>query len=245
MKTPRIAILASIILISSCMQNQTQKENINYKEPETKLERFSYSIGVNIATAMKEKHNLKEIDEQSIAKGFRDVIYEKDLDISLLGTDSILNDYFFQLSEAERYEQAKVALKEGENFLKENAKREEIKVTESGLQYEILKSGEGIKAEKENVVTIHYQASFLNGEVYDSSVEREPVSFPLNAPNGTIRGLHEGIELMKVGDQFKFYIPAKLAYGNSSPEGSPIPPGSTLIFVIELVKLSDIYGNEL
>ena len=136
--------------------------------------------------------------------------------------------------------------KKGKIFLEENAKREEIKITESGLQYEILKLGlTGLKAKKEDVVTIHYQASFINGEVYDSSINKDPVSFPLNTPNGTIRGLHEGIELMSVGDQYRFYIPAKLAYGNSSPEGSPIPPGSTLIFVIELVKLSDLQGNQL
>ena len=149
-------------------------------------------------------------------------------------------------SEDLKYEQAADALKKGEEFLKENATREEVKTTNSGLQYEVLKLGNrGLKAQKENVVTIHYQASFIDGEVYDSSIEKEPVTFPLNAPNGTIKGLHEGIELMSIGDQYRFFIPAKLAYGNSSPEGSPIPPGSTLIFVIELVSLSDIYGNQL
>ena len=240
MKTIKIITVCLSILISSCTQNE------EYKKPQTQLERFSYSIGVNIATTMKEKHDLKEIDGLSVAKGFNDVIYNKKLDIGLLGTDSILNEYFFQLSEDLKYEQAEKALKEGEEFLKENAKRKEIKITESGLQYEILKLGNrGVKAEKENVVTIHYQASLINGEVYDSSIDKAPVSFPLNAPNGTIKGLHEGIELMSIGDQYRFYIPAKLAYGNSSPEGSPIPAGSTLIFVIELVKLSDIYGTEL
>ena len=246
MKILKITLLCLFILISSCTQNQQKEKKINYTSPENKLEKFSYSIGVNIATAMKEKHNLSEIDGQSVAKGFRDVIYNLPLDITLLGTDSILNDYFFQLSEDLKYEQAAEALKQGEEFLKENAKKDEIKITESGLQYEILKLGlTGLKAKKENVVTIHYQASFINGEVYDSSVEKDPVSFPLNAPNGTIKGLHEGIELMSVGDQYRFYIPANLAYGNSSPEGSPIPPGSTLIFVIELVKLSDLQGNQL
>ena len=243
MKRPKITAIFLFFLISSCSQ---KNNNVEYKKPENQLEKFSYSIGVNIATTMKEKHNLNEIDGQSVAKGFRDVVYNLPLDISILSTDSILNDYFFQLSEESKYEQAAQALKEGEDFLKENAKREEIKITESGLQYEILKFGvTGLKAKKEDVVTIHYQASFINGEVYDSSINKDPVSFPLNAPNGTIRGLHEGIELMSVGDQYKFYIPAKLAYGNSSPEGSPIPPGSTLIFVIELVKLSDLQGNQL
>lgn len=246
MKTLKILPICLFILISSCSQNQQKEKKVNYTSPETQLEKFSYSIGVNIATSMKEKHKLNEIDGQSVAKGFHDVVYDLPLDIKLLETDSILNEYFYQLLEEQNYEQAAEALKLGEEFLEENAKRDEIKITETGLQYEILKLGlTGLKAKKENVVTIHYQASLINGDVYDSSINKEPVSFPLNAPNGTIKGLHEGIELMSVGDQYRFYIPAKLAYGNTSPEGSPIPAGSTLIFVVELVKLSDLQGNQL
>ena len=246
MKSLKILPIFLFILISSCSQNQQKEKKVNYTSPETQLEKFSYSIGVNIATSMKEKHKLNEIDGQSVAKGFHDVVYDLPLDIKLLDTDSILNEYFYQLLEEQNYEQAAEALKLGEEFLEENAKRDEIKITETGLQYEILKLGlTGLKAKKENVVTIHYQASLINGDVYDSSINKEPVSFPLNAPNGTIKGLHEGIELMSVGDQYRFYIPAKLAYGNTSPEGSPIPAGSTLIFVVELVKLSDLQGNQL
>ena len=246
MKILKILPICLVILISSCSQNQQKEKKLNYTSPETQLEKFSYSIGVNIATSMKEKHKLNEIDGQSVAKGFHDVVYDLPLDIKLLDTDSILNEYFYQLLEEQNYEQAAEALKSGEEFLEENAKRDEIKITETGLQYEILKLGlTGLKAKKENVVTIHYQASLINGDVYDSSINKEPVSFPLNAPNGTIKGLHEGIELMSVGDQYRFYIPAKLAYGNTSPEGSPIPAGSTLIFVVELVKLSDLQGNQL
>ena len=246
MKTLKILPICLFILISSCSQNQQKDKKVNYTSPETQLEKFSYSIGVNIATSMKEKHKLNEIDGQSVAKGFHDVVYDLPLDIKLLETDSILNEYFYQLLEEQNYEQAAEALKLGEEFLEENAKRDEIKITETGLQYEILKLGlTGLKAKKENVVTIHYQASLINGDVYDSSINKEPVSFPLNAPNGTIKGLHEGIELMSVGDQYRFYIPAKLAYGNTSPEGSPIPAGSTLIFIVELVKLSDLQGNQL
>ena len=246
MKTLKILPICLFILISSCSQNQQKDKKVNYTSPKTQLEKFSYSIGVNIATSMKEKHKLNEIDGQSVAKGFNDVVYDLPLDIKLLETDSILNEYFYQLLEEQNYEQAAEALKLGEEFLEENAKRDEIKITETGLQYEILKLGlTGLKAKKENVVTIHYQASLINGDVYDSSINKEPVSFPLNAPNGTIKGLHEGIELMSVGDQYRFYIPAKLAYGNTSPEGSPIPAGSTLIFVVELVKLSDLQGNQL
>ena len=239
MKSLQTALLFFVILATSCAQNP------EYKKPKTQLERFSYSIGVNIATSMKEKHNLKEIDALSIAKGFQDVIYNNELDIKLLATDTILNKYFDDLQQDVLREKAADALIKGEEYMIENAKKEGVKTTDSGLQYEILKLGnKGVKAQKDNIATIHYQASLINGEVYDSSLDKDPVTFPLNG-QGTIVGLYEGIELMSIGDQYKFTIPAELAYRNDSPKGSPIPPGSTLIFIIELVKLTDIQGSEL
>ena len=239
MKSLQTALLFFVILATSCAQNP------EYKKPKTQLERFSYSIGVNIATSMKEKHDLKEIDALSIAKGFQDVIYNKELDIKLLATDTILNKYFDDLQQDVLREKAADALIKGEEYMIENAKKEGVKTTDSGLQYEIMKLGnKGVQAQKDNIATIHYQASLINGEVYDSSLDKDPVTFPLNG-QGTIAGLYEGIELMSIGDQYKFTIPAELAYRNDSPKGSPIPPGSTLIFIIELVKLTDIQGSEL
>lgn len=239
MKSLQTALLFFVVLASSCAQNP------EYKKPKTQLERFSYSIGVNIATSMKEKHDLKEIDALSIAKGFQDVIYNKELDIKLLATDTILNKYFDDLQQDVLREKAADALIKGEEYMIENAKKEGVKTTDSGLQYEIIKLGnKGVQAQKDNIATIHYQASLINGEVYDSSLDKDPVTFPLNG-QGTIVGLYEGIELMSIGDQYKFTIPAELAYRNDSPKGSPIPPGSTLIFIIELVKLTDIQGSEL
>ena len=239
MKSLQTALLFFVILATSCAQNP------EYKKPKTQLERFSYSIGVNIATSMKEKHDLKEIDALSIAKGFQDVIYNKELDIKLLATDTILNKYFDNLQQDLLREKAADALIKGEEYMIENAKKEGVKTTDSGLQYEIMKLGnKGVQAQKDNIATIHYQASLINGEVYDSSLDKDPVTFPLNG-QGTIVGLYEGIELMSIGDQYKFTIPAELAYRNDSPKGSPIPPGSTLIFIIELVKLTDIQGSEL
>lgn len=239
MKSLQTALLFFVILATSCAQNP------EYKKPKTQLERFSYSIGVNIATSMKEKHDLKEIDALSIAKGFQDVIYNKELDIKLLATDTILNKYFDDLQQDVLREKAADALIKGEEYMIENAKKEGVKTTDSGLQYEIMKLGnKGVQAQKDNIATIHYQASLINGEVYDSSLDKDPVTFPLNG-QGTIVGLYEGIELMSIGDQYKFTIPAELAYRNDSPKGSPIPPGSTLIFIIELVKLTDIQGSEL
>ena len=154
MKSLQIALLFFVVLATSCAQNP------EYKTPKTQLERFSYSIGVNIATSMKDKHDLKEIDALSIAKGFQDVIYNKKLDISLLATDTILNKYFDDLKQDVLKEQAADELIRGEEYMIENAKKEGVKITDSGLQYEILKLGNrGVQAQKDNIVTIHYQAS--------------------------------------------------------------------------------------
>jgi|TARA_B110000263_G_scaffold144892_1_gene125699 FKBP-type peptidyl-prolyl cis-trans isomerase len=240
MKTPQLLVICLLILTSSCAQKP------KYKTPKTDLERFSYSIGVNIATSMKEKHDLKEIDALSIAKGFNDVIYDQKLDIGLLGTDSILNDYFDQLKQEMKYEQAAEALKEGEEYMIENAKKEGVTTTESGLQYEVLKPGNtGVQIQEENIVTFHYQASLINGEVYASSIEKEPAQMPTVLTQTTLPGLYEAFLLMSVGDQYRVVIPAKLAYRNDSPEGSPIPHGSTLIFVIEVISLTTLDGTQL
>ena len=240
MKTPQLLVICLLILTSSCEQKP------KHKTPKTDLERFSYSIGVNIATSFKEKHNLKEIDALSIAKGFNDVIYDQKLDIGLLGTDSVLNDYFDQLNQEMKYEQAAEALKEGEEYMIENAKKEGVKTTESGLQYEVLKPGNtGTKIQKDNMVTFHYQASLINGEVYDSSIGKDPVIMPTVLTQTTLLGLYEGMLLMSLGDQYRFVIPAELAYRNESPKGSPIPHGSTLIFVIEVINLTTMDGTQL
>ncbi|MGY8989478.1 MAG: FKBP-type peptidyl-prolyl cis-trans isomerase N-terminal domain-containing protein [Flavobacteriales bacterium] len=240
MKTPQIIVICLVILSSSCT------EEPKYKTPKTDIERFSYSIGVNVATSMKDKHDLKEIDALSIAKGFDDVIYDKKLDIELLGTDSILNEYFDKLSQAIKFEQAAQALKEGEEYMIENAKKEGVLTTNSGLQYEVLKSGiKGTKIQENNVVTFHYQASLINGEVFANSIGKEPSQMPTVISQSTITGLYEALLLMSVGDQYEFTIPAKLAYRNESPKGSPIPHGSTLIFVIEVISLTTIEGTQL
>jgi FKBP-type peptidyl-prolyl cis-trans isomerase len=116
-----------------------------------------------------------------------------------------------------------------------SAPKDEMKTTASGLKYMVLKQGTGTVSPKAtDTVTVHYKGTLLNGTQFDSSLDRgEPISFPLN---GVIKGWTEGLQLMKVGDKFKFEIPAELAYGASSP--SPlIPPNSTLVFEVELLGI--------
>ena len=121
----------------------------------------------------------------------------------------------------------------GEQFLAENALKEGVKVTESGLQYEVLKMGKGPKPTATSTVKVHYHGTLIDGTVFDSSVERgEPISFPLD---GVIAGWTEGLQLMPVGSKFRFYIPQELGYG--ARNAGSIPPYSTLIFEVELLGI--------
>ncbi len=122
----------------------------------------------------------------------------------------------------------------GSVFLAENAKKEGVKTTASGLQYEVLKSGSGeTHPTASSTVRVHYHGTLIDGTVFDSSVERgETISFPLNR---VIPGWTEGVQLMKVGDKFRFYIPSGLGYGERS--AGKIPAGSTLIFEVELFEI--------
>jgi peptidylprolyl isomerase len=125
-------------------------------------------------------------------------------------------------------------IRKGEKFLKKNKKDSSVIERRSGLQYQIIVKGEGtLKPESSGLVTVHYQGTFLNGKIFDSSIARgRPITFKLNQ---VMPGWKEGIKLMTVGDKFRFFIPADLAYGKK--KFGEIPPGSSLIFEIELLAI--------
>jgi FKBP-type peptidyl-prolyl cis-trans isomerase FklB len=124
-------------------------------------------------------------------------------------------------------------LKAGQDFLAENGKRENVVTLPSGLQYEIIKQGDGPKPSATNTVTCHYHGTTIKGEIFDSSVRRgQPASFPLNA---VIKGWTEALQLMPIGSKWKLYIPPHLAYGNRGVSRE-IGPNSTLIFEVELLS---------
>ena len=126
------------------------------------------------------------------------------------------------------------AKEEGEKFLAENAKREGVKTTASGLQYEVLEATIAQKPKATDTVKVHYEGTLIDGTIFDSSYQRgEPIEFPLN---GVIKGWTEGLQLMPVGSKYKLYIPYELAYGERGA-GASIPPYAALIFTVELLEI--------
>ena len=161
-----------------------------------------------------------------------------------LGTS--VAQYLMQYGEKElNYEEFKAGIdlvmnlsakfkEEGENFLAENAKREGVKTTASGLQYEVLEATLGQKPKATDSVKVHYEGTLIDGTVFDSSYKRgKPISFPLN---GVIKGWTEGLQLMSVGSKYKLFIPYQLAYGERGA-GDSIPPYAALIFTVELLGI--------
>ncbi|MGI2259271.1 FKBP-type peptidyl-prolyl cis-trans isomerase [Shewanella sp. GXUN23E] len=142
--------------------------------------------------------------------------------------------YFFTTMNNQKAAQANLAA--GQAFLQQNQAREGVKVTPSGLQYEVLSKGEGtVHPSASDSVKVHYHGTLIDGSVFDSSVERgEPISFPLNR---VIKGWTEGLQLMTVGDKVRFFIPADLGYGNRA--AGKIPGGSVLIFDVELLGINE------
>jgi FKBP-type peptidyl-prolyl cis-trans isomerase len=125
--------------------------------------------------------------------------------------------------------------KEGEAYLAANAKKPGVKTTESGLQYKVLKAGDGATPKKTDTVRVHYHGTLTDGTVFDSSVERkQPAEFPVNR---VIPGWTEALQLMKVGDKWQVTIPSDLAYGEQGTPGGPIGPNSVLVFEVELLDI--------
>jgi FKBP-type peptidyl-prolyl cis-trans isomerase FklB len=151
----------------------------------------------------------------------------------ITGADAqkVIQDFF-------KKQQAKASesvIEEGEKFLIDNAKRNEVTTLESGLQYEILKTGEGPKPSLNDQVTTHYHGTLIDGTVFDSSVDRgEPATFPVS---GVIKGWTEALQLMSVGSKWKLFVPYDLAYGERGA-GPQIGPFTTLVFEVELIKIN-------
>jgi FKBP-type peptidyl-prolyl cis-trans isomerase FklB len=196
---------------------------------------ISYAIGTMIAGNLKEQGI--EVDLAELTKGLADTLEGKQPRLDQAQVQQVMMAMQQQQMKAQQEKAAAGAAKnkeEGAAFLAKNGKEEGVVTTASGLQYKILKQGDGAKPAATDKVKVHYHGTLLSGKVFDSSVDRgEPISFPLD---GVIKGWTEGVQLMPVGSKFKFFIPSDLAYGDQGA-GADIGPGSTLVFEVELLEI--------
>ena len=193
------------------------------------MEKLSYALGLIIGNNLKGM-NIEGLITGEFTRAVEQVLNGEKLEMTEVQAQGLVQEFLREQQEVA----GKAAREAGENFLAENAKREGVKVTETGLQYEVLTPALGIKPTPTDTVTCHYEGRLIDGTVFDSSYRRgEPASFPLQ---GVIRGWTEGLQLMSIGSKFRFFIPFDLAYGAQGAGGS-IPPYAALIFDVELLGI--------
>lgn len=204
---------------------------------ESSEQKVSYALGQDMGEGMKRMEI--DIDMEIFLQGVRDVLEGKEPMLDEASKREILMNFQKEFMEKQRAKQAAAGEeneKAGAEFLANNKERDGVKVTDSGLQYEVLTEGpaDGVSPTATDSVVAHYEGRLIDGTVFDSSIERgEPATFPLG---GVIPGWTEGLQLMKVGAKYRFFIPSALAYG---ARGAPprIQPNSTLIFDVELIEV--------
>lgn len=249
---PRIALisLAVVVATAACQQNAegdqtagTAATAAQQKDPDavpglpTEKERVSYMVGMDLAKSLEPVKD--EIDLDTMHRA---------LETSLSGGKLLLTEEqaqqvresFAQKMQAQQIAkmmtQAKENQAKGQAFLAENAKKPGVQTTASGLQYQVITEGKGPKPSSTDTVRAHYKGTLLDGTEFDSSYERgEPATFMLPQ---MVPGWQEGIPLMNVGSTYRFWIPAKLGYGEQGTPGGPIPPNATLVFEVELLDIA-------
>lgn len=188
-----------------------------------------YQVGKNFSA-----NGIDALDKDEVAAGFNDAKAGKEPRLDEAGRKASMAA-MDEVVKAKAKAKAEAVKVESKKFLEENAKKEGVKVTESGLQYTVIKEGEGAKPKATDTVKVHYKGTLVNGKEFDSSYKRgEPISFPLN---GVIKGWTEGLQLMPVGSTYRFFIPSDLGYGDRGA-GADIPGGAALIFDVELIEIN-------
>lgn len=201
------------------------------------FDRLSYALGLSMGNNFRAS-GIDTINVQDFADGVAAVFYGSEQKMSYDEAKEVIREYFTAL-EAKQQEQAReigeANAKAGRDFLDANGKREEVKVTPSGLQYEVVKEGDGPKPTATDSVTVHYTGRLIDGTVFDSSEERgEPATFGVTQ---VIPGWVEALQMMSVGSQWRLFIPSNLAYGPNGA-GGVIGPNQTLIFDVTLIAIN-------
>ena len=200
------------------------------------MDKVSYALGLGIGQQLAQM-GATDLNVDDFAQSIKDVLAGSELKVSHREAQQIVQDYFAKKEEklnAERAEKGKAAKEEGEKYLALNAKKEGVITLPSGLQYQVLREGNGKKPSAKDSVKCHYEGFLIDGTVFDSSVQRgEPATFGLQQ---VIAGWTEGLQLMQEGAKYRFFIPYRLAYGEGGA-GAMIPPYAALIFDVELIEV--------
>lgn len=228
--THRILALALVAGLAACSK---QDGSGDAAELNTDQQKFGYAIGVDIGKSLKPVKD--EVDVNALIAGLRETLDGKEARLTDEVREQVKSDVTRRLQQKqmeERTAKATTAKDAGEKFLADNAKREGVKTTASGLQYEVLTEGTGAQPKTSDKVKVHYKGTLIDGTEFDSSYARgQPVEFPLG---NVIPGWTEGLQLMKVGGKAKLFIPSNLAYGERGA-GAKIGPNETLVFEVELL----------
>jgi len=232
-----VALISTVVL--SCDNQGLTKRSLK-----SELDTVSYALGLDIANKL--KGNFDDVDRDLFIQGVVSGIDSTDILIENEKIDVILREFFqkrqVEMREKQQAEASKKAevefgdvKAEGIKFLEENKSAKGVQVTESGLQYIVLKEGSGEKPVATSKVKVHYHGTILDGTVFDSSVDKgKPAEFGVNR---VIKGWTEGLQLMNVGAKYKFFIPQELAYGANPRQGGKIRPFEVLIFEVELLDI--------
>ena len=200
------------------------------------MDKNSYALGMSIAHNMLQS-GVREISFDDFTAGLKAALTGDETAITYEEAGTLLDEFFGKIQEEQAARQAEIGefmKKDGETFLAANAKKEGVTVLPSGLQYKVLKSGEGRKPGRTDKVRCHYEGTFPNGQKFDSSYDRnEPAVFGVNQ---VIAGWTEALQLMSEGSAWELYIPYNLAYGEAGAPGA-IPPYSALVFKVELIEV--------
>ncbi len=196
------------------------------------IQAVSYCIGLSVADSLLQQ-DLGGIDPAVMAEAISDVFHGKTMKYSPEQANEIIQKYIQEITTS-KFE---VYKNEGESFLAENAKKEGVTTTDSGLQYEVIEQGTGIKPKSTDTVNVHYHGTLIDGTVFDSSITRGiPATFGVHQ---VIKGWTEALQLMPVGSKYRLYIPQDLAYGAHPHPGGAIKPFMALVFDVELLGIEN------
>lgn len=240
MKSKLLVLIIVSSFMISCGNQPKEVKSLN-----SEIDSVSYAVG--LAMSMQLKGSFKEVDRGILLQAIKNGLDSTNLLIEINQAQNVLRPYFQKKQQAEMKERQEKAAKEaeakfgdnkkeGEEFLKANKTKKGVVTTASGLQYVVLKEGKGDKPKAMSKVRVHYHGTTISGEVFDSSVEKKkPYELGVNQ---FVRGFGEGLQLMKVGAKYKFFIPQELAYGVQQ-RGALIKPFSALVFEVELLDILD------